>query len=310
MQMEGDGREGQPAESVVSLESLADAMDEGGAALDDPGESEESEESEDDGVEADEAEAEGEEPDDSDATVVLEHNGKEVTVSKEEAKKLAQMGFDYTSKTMAVAEERKAVEAEKAQVSEVRSRHEMALQAQLERLEAVERFMQAQIGDPPPIEWAQQDAAYYLAQKELHESRKGQLQEASKAVKQVREEAQRQRQAMILEQAEQTEKALRDTLPGWSDAVMQEYVEYAGGLGLSVKNADLAFLQPGMWQLIHKAKQFDALLAKKAEMKPVAQLPKVSRPGNNNQPPQLARRQEAMKRHKSAPSLNTLADLL
>ncbi len=44
----------------------------------------------------------------------ITHNGKPVKLSKEEAKKQAQLGYDYTQKTQALAEERKALETTKA----------------------------------------------------------------------------------------------------------------------------------------------------------------------------------------------------
>lgn len=307
MRLEGDGREGQPAEDVVSIESMASAMDDD-AALDESEEGEESGESEGEEIESEEAEAEGEEQEEP--TFTIKVDGKEVNLKQSELIEQAQKGFDYTQKTMAVAEERKAAEAERTKASEFRQQSEQALQEQIVRLQAVEKFMQAQVGDPPPIEWAQQDAAFYLAQKQLYEDRKGQLGQASEAIQELLHEQQRQRQAWIGERIESTEKALRDTLPGWDDNVSADYIKYAGGLGLTTQTVGTAFLEPGMWQLIHKAKQYDAILAKKAEMKPVNQLPKVAKPGTNNQPPQLARRQEAMKRHKTAPSINTLADLL
>jgi hypothetical protein len=308
MMTEGDGREGQPAESVVSLESLASAMDEGDTALANAEEGEESEQAEGEEVEQEEAE-EGEESEEE-ATFTVKVNGKDVTLTQTELIEQAQKGFDYTQKTMAVAEERKAAEAERSKAAELRQQHEQALSEQINRLQAVEKFMQAQLGDPPPIEWAQQDAAFYLAQKQLYEDRKGQLGQASEAIQELQHEQQRQRQAWIVERAESTEKALRDTLPGWNDDVMADYFKYAGGLGLNPQTVDTAFLEPGMWQLIHKAKQFDDLMAKKAELKPVAQLPKVAKPGNSNQPQQLARRQEAMRKHKANPSLQSLADLI
>jgi hypothetical protein len=113
-----------------------------------------------------------------------------------------------------------------------------------------------------------------------------------------------------MEQAEATERALRDTLPGWNDKTLPELAEYAGKFGLSEKVADHVLLQKGFWEIAQKAKAYDELQAKKAEMKPVSQLSKVAKPGTSNQPPQLARRQEAMKRFKAAPSLDGLAALV
>ena len=310
--MVGDGPEGQPTEGVATLTDLVALMDGGEEVADALGESEEGEESgESEEVETSEEEGESESEEEAEeAAFTIKVDGKEVTLKQSELIEQAQKGFDYTQKTMALAEDRKAVEAVKAQAEQHRQSNEAALNDSLNKLQALEKFWGEQIGSPPPIEWAQQDAAYYLAQKELYENRKGQLEQARTAIANLENERQRQRQAFIAQQADATEKALRDTLPGWSDDTLNDYAKYAAGLGLTPDKVDVAFVQEGFWRLIHKAKAYDALLAKKAEMKPVSQLPKVAKPGNNNQPPQLAKRQDAMKRYKAAPSISTLADLL
>ena len=309
------GKEGQgasqPAEGVQSLDDLLalDGVGEGGDEALDELEGEESDESE--AVETEEEEADDTEQEEAEEPVfTVKHDGKEITLKQSELVEMAQKGFDYTQKTMAVAEERKAVESAKAQAEQHRQQYEAALNEQVDRLQALELFIQSQLGSPPPIEWAQQDAAYYLAQKELYENRRGQLEQARQSIHYLQSEQQRSRQAWIAEQAEATEKALRDTLPGWNDDTLDDYAKYAAGLGLTPDKADVAYVQKGFWELIHKAKQYDALQAKKAEIKPVEKpLAKVAKPGNNNQPPQLARRQEAFKRHKAAPTLATLAAL-
>lgn len=304
----GDG-ESQPGEGALTLSDLADGMDEGEeeGALDELEEGEESSESEADEEAADEAEDEQQE----EATFTLKVNGKDVTLKQSEALEMASKGMDYTSKTMALAEERKAVEVERTKADQYRQQHEQALQHTEDRLQAFANYMQEQVGSPPPIEWAQQDAAYYLAQKELHEARKGQLQQAFAAIEHVRQEAQRQRQAWITEQADATEKALSSTLPGWNDAMLDDLAGYLGKAGITPQNSGDAFVSKGLWELAHKAKAYDAIQAEKAKLKPKADLQKVVKPSAAHQPNRAAAKQaDALKRHRAAPSLNTLADLM
>lgn len=306
MKMEGDGPQDQPAEGVLSLEDLAASMDDE-AALEESEEGEESDESEES-----DAEEEGEESEESEdeSTVVIKHDGKDVTLKLSEALALAQQGFDYSKKTMAVAEERKALEPLKAEAEHYRKQHYEALDATVQRLMAFEQFVKSEIGDPPPIEWAQQDAAYYLAQKELHESRKGKLGQVLAALQHSQQEQARLRQAEVLRQAEEAERELKGTLPGWNDDMLKDLSAFASEHGLTPDSAERALLTPGFWKLAQKAKAYDDLQKKKAEMKPVKALPKVHKPSGQNQPPQLAKRQEAMKRHKAKPSLTSLAELL
>lgn len=302
----GDG-ESQPGEGALTLSDLADGMDEeGDGALPEGEEGEESEPVEEESEEGSESEEEQQE----EATVALKHDGKEVSLKQSEVIELAQMGFDYSKKTMALAEERKGVEVERSKADEYRRANEEALQHTEDRLQAFAQYMQEQVGAPPPIEWAQQDAAYYLAQKELYEARKGQLHQAFAAIEAVRQEAQRKRQAWMTEQADATEKALSSTLPGWNDAMLEDLAGYLGKAGITPQNAGDAFVTKGLWELAHKAKAYDALQADKAKLKPKNELQKVVKPSQAHTPNREdARRAEAMKRHKAAPSLNTLLEL-
>lgn len=312
MQMEGDGLDGQPAETTMTLDAMAEAMDSEEVEVDEP-ESEESGESEE--VESEEAEAEesedaeGEE-EAEEASFTIKHDGKDVTLKQSELIEMAQKGWDYSQKTMALAEERKAIAPLKEQAERVYKQVEEARTEAVGRLEKIAQFMESQVGQPPPISLAQENAARYLAEKEIYEARKGQLSQVLTALESQKQEQARERQAWIQQKAQASEQALKDTLPGWNDAKLDELSDYAKERGLTFETADMAMLEPGFWQVLDKAKAFDALQAQKAKLKPVSQLPKVHKPSGNPQPPQLAKRQEAIKRHKAKPSLDSLADLL
>lgn len=312
MRMEGDGPEGQPAESVETMTDLVALMDDGeekveGSALDELDEGEDPGESEGEG---EDEQQEGEQDDQEEPTVVIKHDGKEVTLKQSEVVDLAQQGFDYTKKTMALADERKAFETTKAEVAQRGQDYEQARTHYGNNLQALARIIQAELGSPPSIELAQRDAAQYLAQKELHESRRDKLQQVLAEIEATENEAHRQRQAIFAQKTKSTEQALRDTLPGWNDAMGQDLLAYLGKNGLTYESLGDGIAEKGLFELANKAKAYDELLAKKAQMKPVKQLAKVTTPQARNQPPQLARRQEAEKRYNANPSLNTLADLL
>lgn len=310
MMMAGDA-EGQPAEGAVTLSDLAEEMD---AGLEDDGsevgEEEEAEDSEPQDVEDESDEQEDEEEPEEEPTVVLKHDGKEVTLKQSEVIALAQQGFDYSKKTMAVAEERKAVEAERNKAAEVRQQNEQALDESFRRLAALAHVIEQEVGAPPDVALAAQDAAYYLAQKEQHESKKGKLQQVYAELARVQDEQTRQRQVWIAETAQETERTLRDTLPGWSDNTIPQLAEYASKVGVTPQNADVAMLVPGFWQLLHKAKAFDELQEQRAKLKPKSELPKVHKPSATHTPNRNQRRAEAEKRYASKPSLSTLADLI
>lgn len=310
MSMEGDAPEGQPSEGVDALEDLAEALTPEAEEEEQPAaESEEGEESEEEEeVAEEEEEAEDEE---DDPTVKLKHDGKEIEVKLSEALNLAQQGYDYTHKTMAVAEERKAVTAEREKAETHRKEVEQANQEALARLDAYTKFIESDIGQPPSAEiLSTHGADVYLAQKEKYEARKGQLQQAYAASQALRQEQDRQRQAWIEQKSAEAEKVLKDTLPGWGDDTLKELADYAGTLGLDPATAETAMLEPGFWQLAHKAKAFDAIQAKKAQMKPTERLAKVVKPSAANQSGKLAARAKREAAFAKNPSVDTLADLL
>lgn len=315
MTMEGDGLNGQPSEGVATLSGLSALLDEGEEAIegeDAPAEEEEGEEApaEAEGEEGEETEEAPEEEAEEDATVVLKHDGKEVTLKQSEVVELAQKGFDYTQKTMALAEDRKAVEAERTKAAESRKQYEATLNDSVNRLQALTDFMSSTLGTPPPVDLAQRDVALYIAQKEQYEARKGQLAEAQQAVQRLQEEQARSRQAWIAQKSAETEAALKNTLSGWNESTLNELIDYAGKHGLGESSFDHAMLEKGFWELAHKAKAYDELMEKKAQLKPVSKLPKVAPPATRTQPPQLAKRQAAHKQYREKPSLQTLADLI
>ncbi len=306
--MTGDA-EMQPVEGVDALDDLADSLTldpNAERAAPEAGEDAEDEQEAEDTEETDESdEEEAEEP-----TFTIKVDGKDVTLKQSELIEKAQKGLDYTNKTMAVAEERKAVEAERSQVAERRQQTEQTLNETLTRLNAWTEYMQAQVGQMPDAGMLDYDTAGYLRLKEQHEARKGQLQQGYAAQQQLQQEQARSRQAWIQEKAAATEKTLNSTLPGWSNDTLNDLSGYAESLGLTFQTANEAMLEPGFWQLAHKAKAYDAIQARKAQMKPTETLAKVSKPAASNSTGKVAERAKRESAFNKNPSVDALAALL
>lgn len=304
--------EPQSLEALADL-ALADAeteVEDGETETEEQGE-ELSEQDQDADSDEDADEAESEE-DSEDETFTIKHDDKEVALKKSEVLELAQKGFDYTKKTMAVAEERKAVEQVKAQYSERLVHQEKALEETIARLNTAAQFLESELGAPPSIELAQYDAPAFLVQKEAYESRVAKLRNTYEHIHNLSKEQNQLRQSQLLEQANETEKYLVETLPGWKDAPeksLQELNSYIQKYGLSPETTREAYVQKGLWEIAHKAREYDALMARKAELKPKANIPKVVKPSTNPVPKNI-RQQEALKRHQAKPSLETLAGML
>lgn len=309
--MTGDA-EMQPVEGVEALDDLVDALDptEAPEQEDAPEAEEPEEEGQEDGEEEEEEAPEEEEEEEEEPTFTIKHDGKEVTLKQSELIELGQMGFDYSKKTMAVAEERKAVQAERAQAEEFRKRYETSLTDSIARINAFSDFMQAQLGEEPPVALAAENAGRYLAEKKLYDDRKGQLQQAQAAIEHLKQEQSRQRQDWISRQADETERALRDTLPGWNDGTLDELAGYLRTVGLTPETLDAGYVQKGVWELAHKAKAYDAIQAKKAEMKPKEKLVRVAKPSAVNTSARAAERAKREAAFNKNPSVDALADIL
>jgi len=156
-----------------SFASLMNAFDEPGA--EEVIEQEELEEGEQEEEQEEAAEEEESAEEESSETFTIKHDGKEVTLSKAELIEMSQKGFDYTQKTMHVAEELKQVETRAQKLAEVETQQKQASEQLVANMDALADFLQSELGEAPPISLAQTNSSEYLVLKEAHEIRKGQL---------------------------------------------------------------------------------------------------------------------------------------
>ena len=213
---------------------------------------------------------------------------------------------------MALAEERKAMEPIKAQAQEKLAQYEQGLTETLARLQTAADFLESELGQPPSVELASYDAGAYLAQKEAYHARLDKLRNTYGQIQHLDQQRNQIRQSELLERANETEKYLVEHLPGWKDAPEKSLAElnsYMKQFGLSPETTKEAYVEKGLWELAHKAREYDRLVERKATLKPKAELPKVQKPAANHNPSNV-RQQEAFKRFKSKPSLESLADLI
>jgi len=309
--MEGQA-EKQPAETV-DLDGIAGLIDmDVEAETDDEAGEPESEEEQGEAPEGEEQDADEDEQSEEAETETLTHEGKEVKLKKSEVLELAQKGFDYTKKTMALAEERKALEPVKQQYQERLTQHEQALTETMHRLQTAADFLESELGQPPSTDLASYDAGAYIAQKEAYQARVDKLRNTYGQLQHLEQQQNQLRQSTLLEKANETEKYLVEHLPGWKDAPEKSLAElnsYIKEFGLSPETTKEAYVERGLWEIAHKAREYDRLMAQKATLKPKAELPKVNKPSANHNPTNV-RQQEALKRFKSKPSLETLANLI
>jgi hypothetical protein len=234
---------------------------------------EESEESE---VEQEDSEDEQEEP----QKYRVKAAGEEREVTLDELIKSYQLGTDYTKKSQAVAEERKAVESERQRIEEARHLRD----TYAERLQIIEQMLNQQpetenldyLKENDPIGYAVKVAELTQREKQLAQVH---------AERQRIAEQQRQEQHEYLGNVVQAEaRKLSEVLPEYADpkkgeAIRRELREFGVKAGFSEQ--ELAAVYDSRHVLtLYKAMQYDKLQATKPSItKKVAEAPKVMKSG-------------------------------
>jgi hypothetical protein len=237
----------------------------------------ESEESYDESeVEQDEGEEEAEEP----PKYRVKAAGEEKEVTLDELIKSYQLGTDYTKKSQAVAEERKAVEAEKARIEEARYLRDQYA----ERLQVIEQMLNQQpetenldyLKETDPIGYAVKVAELSQREKQL-----AQVQAERQRIAQQQEQERQEQLGQVI-QAEA--RKLAEAIPEYADPqkgeiARRELREFGQKLGFTEQ--ELAGIYDSRQVLtLWKAMQYDKLQSAKPSItKKVNEAPKVMKSG-------------------------------
>lgn len=258
-------------------------------------------------------EVEAEAPTPEDGAVTIEVDGKPVTLTKAELADAVKNGLrqaDYTRKTMEVADQRKAAEAETAKARQERQQY-------AQNLDQIAGQLQAVLGQQQQIDMKallQSDPVEYLRQQHLFQERQAQLQQVNGQRQQIaalqQAEAAQSHQSFL----QQQQQELLAKLPAWKDAAKATAERDA--LRTYLKNEGFAEQDVGNISdhkaviLARKAMLYDQMMTKaSAAAKKVAPLPaKVERPGVN-ETPSTDKRSAAYQRLAKTGSVNDAAAL-
>ena len=234
-------------------------------------------------AESDDYESEVEQEDDGEEqeqpTYRVKASGEEREVTLDELIKSYQLGTDYTKKSQAVAEERKAVEAERQIVQEVKQMRDTYAQ----RLEMIEQMLQPQqeenleyLKETDPIGYSVKVAEMVQREKQLAAVQA----ERYKINQQQEQDRQAQMQHVVAEEMQKLSAAIPEfTDPAKGEAIRNDIRTFGKQLGFS--DHELASVYDSRAVLtLYKAMQYDKLVASKPEItKKVNQAPKVMKPG-------------------------------
>lgn len=279
-------------------EDAADDAEDQAAAPKEP-EAEDDDGAEDDAdtddSEGDEESEDADEDDDNEAEperFTVKINGKEQQVTRDELIAGYQMGEDYRQKTMALADQRRAFEAEVAQAQQIwTQRLQQAAQAvQSDPILSRSAEEWERLKQEDPIQFAADMGDYQLRREAAHK-RQAELQH----------EQARQREERLAKEQE----AIARVLPEWNNEakrneIINSVVSTAKSAGFTDDEiaSGIAYDHRAL-VLIHKAAQYDALRGKKAAVeKKVADKPKVQKPmgARNKVNPAAEAKENAIKR--------------
>jgi hypothetical protein len=210
-------------------------------------------------------------------------SGEEVEVSLDELLNGYSRTADYQKKTQSLAEQRKAVEAERVKIEEAAKTRETYSQ----RLQVIEQLLQQQSqGEDLSSLKAEDPIAYAVAMAEKVEREK-QLQAVQAERQRVQQEQQAHQQTLLQKHIQGEQAKLIEAIPDFKDDVKAEVVRrdirnYAKSIGFTDQELSQVYDSRAVLAL-YKAAQYDKLMANKgAATKKVATAPKTIRPGTSN----------------------------
>jgi Tfp pilus assembly protein PilN len=247
-----------------------------------PSEAEYSAESEEQDVSAEEAESQEEEVEEL-PKYRVKVSGEEVEVSLDELLNGYSRTADYQKKTQSLAEQRKAVEADRVKIDEAAKTRETYAQ----RLQVIEQLLQQQDQGQDLASLKSEDPiAYAVAMGEKMERDK-QLQAVQMERQRVQQEQQSHQQAQLQKHIQAEQAKLVEAIPEFKDDVKAEVVRrdirnYAKSQGFTDQELSQVYDSRAVLAL-YKAAQYDKLMAGKGvTSKKVANAPKTIRPGTSN----------------------------
>jgi hypothetical protein len=205
--------------------------------------------------------------------------GEEREVTLDELIKSYQLGTDYTKKSQAVAEERKAVEAERQAVQEAKALRDTYAQ----RLEMIEQMLTPQQEDD--LEYLKEtDPIGYSVKVAEMVQREKQLAAVQAERSRIQQQQEQDRQAQMQQMVAEEMQKLSSYIPEFSDPAKGETIRNdirAFGKQIGFSDQELAAVYDSRAVLtLYKAMQYDKLVASKpAITKKVTEAPKAIKPG-------------------------------
>jgi hypothetical protein len=223
-------------------------------------------------------------------------SGEEVEVELDELIKGYQQGTDYTKKSQALAEQRKAIEAERGHLEQVK--HER--QAYAQKLQALDSFLSQQhqgvdldvLKETDPIGYAVAVAEQSQREKQLAVVRN----EQQRIAQQQQSEQQASLQNHLRQESEKLVSLIPELATPQGDAVRKQIRDYAKSVGWTDQELSSVYDSRAV-NTLYKAMKYEQLQKSKPELnKKLLAAPKMMRSGTSAPPTRSAQDKQAMQR--------------
>lgn len=208
-------------------------------------------------------------------------SGEEVEVELDELIKGYQQGTDYTKKSQALAEQRKAIEAERSHLEYVKQER----QAYAKKLQALDSFLTQQhqgvdlevLKETDPIGYAVAVAEQSQREKQLAVVRN----EQQRIAQQQQAEQQASLQAHLRTESEKLVSLIPELATPQGDAVRKQIRDYAKSVGWTDQELSSVYDSRAV-QTLYKAMKYEQLQKSKPELnKKLQSAPKMMRSGTS-----------------------------
>ena len=208
-------------------------------------------------------------------------SGEEVEVELDELIKGYQQGTDYTKKSQALAEQRKAIEAERGHLEQVKQER----QAYAQKLQALDSFLTQQnrgvdldvLKETDPIGYAVAVAEQSQREKQLAVVRN----EQQRIAQQQQAEQQASLQSHLRQESEKLVSLIPELATPQGDAVRKQIRDYAKSVGWTDQELSSVYDSRAV-QTLYKAMKYEQLQKSKPELnKKLQSAPKMMRSGTS-----------------------------
>jgi hypothetical protein len=211
-------------------------------------------------------------------------DNEEVEVTLEELQQGYSRTKDYTKKTQALAETRKAVEAEKAKIEEAKQLRDTYAQ----RLEVIEKLLAQDQGEENLAELRDSDPIGYAIKIAERSEKEKQLQAVRAEKQKIAQQQESDRQQALQSHLQQEAVKLREMIPEFKDEAKAEIARkdirtYAKSVGFSDEELSQVYDSRAV-KTLYNAMMYEKLMKGKTDaVKKVQSAPKVLKAGNGGQ---------------------------